>query len=57
MRVQISVTLEVDPTAWREAFGTSGSLRDDIRSYFLTQLQESYPVSTPGIAEVVREVR
>ncbi|MFJ5103230.1 hypothetical protein [Streptomyces sp. NPDC088554] len=43
MKVRMTFTVDVDPEQWCEQFGvaTHAEVRDDVRSYYLNQLQQS----------------
>lgn len=49
MKLRVCLDVDVDPAAWDEVYGNGASaaqVRTDIRTYVLTQLQES-----PGFTE------
>lgn len=45
MKVQIKVTIEVDPAEWADEYGCERSeVRDDVRSYFVNQITQAQAV-------------
>jgi hypothetical protein len=53
MKISMTFTLDVDGDAWLHEYGGHrAELREDVRSYFLTLLQGSYP----STEELVRSV-
>lgn len=49
MKVRVTATLDVDDSAWNEAYGPNGTVREDILSYALSLLREM-----PFVREVKR---
>lgn len=53
MKVQIKVTVEVDPAEWMSEYGCERSeVREDVRAYFTQQI-----VAAPAIEEASLTVR
>jgi hypothetical protein len=50
MKVQIKVTVEVDPQQWADEYGCERSeVRDDVRSYFTNHIQGAQSVEDAGL--------
>lgn len=56
MRVRMTFTVDVDMAQWVAEYGpgeSAAEIREDVRSYFLTLMQEC----TPAANEIVKDVR
>jgi len=55
MKVRVAITVDVDPDAWEREYGIDKTdrttLRDDVRSYYLSVAQDAYP-TTAGLVTV-----
>jgi hypothetical protein len=50
VKVQIKVTVEVDPQQWADEYGCERSeVREDVRSYFTDAIQSSPAVEGAGL--------
>jgi hypothetical protein len=50
MKVQIKVTVEVDPQEWANEYGCERSeVREDVRSYFTDAIRNSSAVTDAGL--------
>jgi hypothetical protein len=43
MKVNLDITVDVDPEAWTTTYGQNKSVREDVKEYLVNQIQQSPP--------------